>query len=116
MTFVRKFMQSIAIFAVTQMLDASGLIPGKNVQQPQSVIDTVVLLMAVGTLGILAFGFLVSTRFRLNSRTHAVLMEEIERFKTQAGTEPTAQNRAIVEDLTGWRYEKLWGRGQSGSR
>jgi oligogalacturonide transporter len=116
MTFVRKFMQSIAIFAVTQILDASGLVPGRNVQQPQSVIDTVVLLMAVGTLGILAFGFLVSTRFHLNSRTHAVLMEEIERFKARADTEPTEQNRAIVEDLTGWRYEKLWGRNSSGSR
>ena len=57
MTFVRKFMQSIAVFIVTQILDASGLIPGKNVQQPQSVLDAVVLLMGVGTLGILAFGF-----------------------------------------------------------
>jgi len=116
MTFVRKFMQSIAIFVVTQILDASGLIPGKNVQQPQSVIDAVVLLMGIGTLGILAFGFVVSTRFRLNSRTHAVLMEEIERFKAQAGTEPSAQNRAIVEDLTGWSYDRLWGRDPSGSR
>ncbi len=61
MTFVRKFMQSIAIFVVTQILDSSGLIPGKNVQQPQSVVDAVVLLMGVGTLGILAFGFFVST-------------------------------------------------------
>ena len=116
MTFVRKFMQSIAIFVVTQILDASGLIPGKNVQQPQSVIDAVVLLMGIGTLGILAFGFVVSTRFRLNSRTHAVLMEEIERFKAQAGTEPSAHNRAIVEDLTGWSYDRLWGRDPSGSR
>ena len=60
----------------------------------------------------LAFGFVVSLRFRLNSDTHAVLMEEIERFKRHPGTEPAAENRAIVEDLTGWRYEQLWGRGR----
>jgi oligogalacturonide transporter len=110
MTFVRKFMQSVAIFIGTQILEASGLIPGKNVQQPQSVLDAVLLLMGVGTLGILVFGFIVSTRFRLNRDTHAVLMDEIERFKAGARTPPTPANRAIVEDLTGWKYEQLWGR------
>lgn len=112
MTFVRKFMQSVAIFIVTQILDASGLIPGKNVQQPQSVIDAVLMLMAFGTLGILAFGFLVSTRFRLNSTTHAVLMQEIERFRTSPASTPPPENRAIVEDLTGWKHEELWGKGK----
>jgi oligogalacturonide transporter len=68
--------------------------------------------MGFGVLAVLAFGFAVSLRFRLNSDTHAVLMEEIERFRRQPGTEPTPANRAIVEDLTGWRYEHLWGRGR----
>ena len=112
MTFVRKLMQSIAVFIVTQILDASGLIPGKNVQQPQSVLDAVVLLMGVGTLGILAFGFFVSTRFRLNRDTHAVLMTEIDRFKSSDRAEPAVESRRVVEDLTGWRYEQLWGRGR----
>ena len=67
---------------------------------------------ALGPLLIMLFGFLVSTRFRLNSETHAVLMEEIERFKTQPGTEPPATSKAVVEDLTGWKYEELWGRGK----
>jgi oligogalacturonide transporter len=108
MTFVRKLMQSIAIFIVTQILDASGLIPG-TLLQPQSVVNTVLLVMGVGTLGILTFGFFVSTRFRLNRDTHAVLMEEIDRFKAGAGTEPSPENRRVVEDLTGWKYEDLWG-------
>jgi oligogalacturonide transporter len=114
MTFVRKFMQSIAIFVGTQVLEASGLIPGKNVQQPQSVLDAVLMLMGIGTLGILAFGFLVSTRFRLNSDTHSVLMNEIDRFKNRPGTAPTAEDRHVVEDLTGWKYEELWGKGKHG--
>jgi oligogalacturonide transporter len=111
MTFVRKLMQSIAIFVVTQILDAAGLIPG-TLQQAHSVVMAVLLIMGAGTLGILTFGFFVSTRFRLNRETHAILMEEIERFKTATGTPPTAANRAVVEDLTGWKYEQLWGRGK----
>jgi oligogalacturonide transporter len=111
MTFVRKLMQSLAIFIVTQILNASGLIP-KTLKQPQSVLDAVLIIMGVGTLAILAFGFIVSLRFRLNRDTHAVLMEEIERFKKRPGTQPTPENRAIVEDLTGWKYEHLWGKGK----
>jgi oligogalacturonide transporter len=111
MTFVRKLMQSLAIFLVSQILQFSGLIPKSKVQ-PESVVDAVLWIMGFGVIAVLVFGFLVSLRFRLNSETHAVLMEEIERFKSQPGTEPSPENRAVVEDLTGWRYEELWGRGQ----
>ncbi len=109
MTFVRKLMQSIAVIGVGQILDASGLIPGSRTQPPE-VINTVLLILGVGTLSVLAFGFIVSLRFKLNRDTHEVLMSEIQRFKDGRGTEPTPENRAIVEDLSGWRYETLWGR------
>ena len=110
MTFVRKVMQSAAILLGTQILNFAGLIP-KTMNQPASVVSTVVAIVAFGPLLIMLFGFLVSLRFRLNSETHAVLMEEIDRFKTHGG-EPPAQNRAVVEDLTGWKYEELWGKGR----
>jgi oligogalacturonide transporter len=54
-------------------------------------------------------GIWVSTRFRLNSATHDVLMAEIDRLKSGDTSPPTAETRAIVEDLTGWKYEQLWG-------
>ena len=111
MTFVRKVMQSAAIFLATQILNFAGLIP-KTMNQPASVVTTVVTIVAVGPLAIMLFGLLVSLRFKLNSETHAVLMAEIERFKKQDGSQPTAENRAVVEDLTGWKYEELWGRGR----
>jgi oligogalacturonide transporter len=112
MTFVRKLMQSLAIFMVSQILHFSGLIP-KSITQPDSVVNAVLLIMGFGVLAVLVFGFVVSLRFKLNSTTHAVLMEEIERFKKQPDTEPSAANRAVVEDLTGWRYDELWGRGHN---
>ncbi len=111
MTFVRKVMQSAAIFLATQILNLAGLVP-KTMNQPASVVTTVVAVVAIGPLLIMAFGFLVSLRFRLNSETHAVLMQEIDRFKNQPGTEPPPANRAVVEDLTGWKYEELWGKGK----
>ncbi len=109
MTFVRKLMQSAAIFIVSQILNFAGLVPGVKIQ-PVSVVNTAVTIMLVGALGVMLFGFIVSLRFNLRRDTHAVLMAEIERFKTQAGTTPTAENRRIVEDLSGWNYEQLWGR------
>jgi oligogalacturonide transporter len=111
MTFVRKVMQSAAILLATQILNLAGLIP-KTMEQPASVVTTVIAVVAIGPLAIMFFGFLVSLRFRLNSQTHAVLMEEIDRLKNRPGTEPPAVNRAVVEDLTGWKYEELWGQGR----
>src|SRR5205085_11365659 len=84
-----------------------------TLEQPRSVLMAVLLLMGAGTLGILVFGFLVSLRFRLNHATHEVLMEEIARFKTRPLTVAPPENRRVVEDLTGWPYEQLWGGGAS---
>jgi len=112
MTFIRKFMQSIAIFVVTQILDFAGLVPNVKIQ-PIEVVNVAVSIMVVGTLGLMAFGFLVSLRFRLNKDTHAVLMDEIERFRSGAITPPSPANRAIVEDLSGWKYDELWGKGKA---
>ena len=61
----------------------------------------------------MVFGFIVSLRFRLNRDTHDVLMERDRALQEAAGhRSPRAANRAIVEDLTGWKYEELWGRGR----
>ena len=63
-------------------------------------------MLGIGTVGVLIAGILVSTRFRLNAATHDVLMAEIDRF----GARPASlAAKAIVEDLSGWRYYQLWG-------
>ncbi|HEV7606133.1 MAG TPA: MFS transporter [Steroidobacteraceae bacterium] len=111
MTFLRKLLQTVAVLIVTQIFNFAGLVPNSRTQSPEFV-RVVVMVMVAGSLGVLLFGFLVSLRFRLNRETHAVLMAEIERFKTQPGTEPTPESRAIVEDLSGWKYQNLWGKGR----
>jgi oligogalacturonide transporter len=112
MTFIRKTTQAIAVMGAGLILQAGGFVSGSTTQT-QGAITTILIVLTVGTLALLAFGFVVSLRFHLNRDTHAVLMSEIERFKTRPGTEPSAKDRHIVEDLTGWRYEQLWGRSKA---
>jgi oligogalacturonide transporter len=90
------------------ILQAGGFVSGASTQTP-AALNTIILTLSVGTLTLLAFGFVVSLRFHLDRDSHAILMAEIQRFKEQPGTRPSAENRQVVEDLTGWPYERLWG-------
>jgi len=114
MTFVRKTLQALAVMSVGLVLQAGGFASNSTTQSP-AAIQTIILVMGAGTLTLLSFGFIVSMRFRLNRNTHTVLMSEIDRFKHRPGTEPTAADREIVEDLTGWRYDQLWGHASTSS-
>lgn len=108
MTFIRKTTQAVAVMGVASILQAGGFLSRSTTQSPEAV-TTIVLVLSLGTLTLLTFGFFVSLRFHLDRDTHGVLMAEIERFKTQPGTRPSPEHQKIVEDLTGWRYERLWG-------
>jgi len=109
MTFVRKATQAVAVAGVGFIMEAGGFVSKASVQTPQAIL-TIAMLLGIGTIGLLAFGVVVSLRFRLGPVTHAMLMEEIEHLRTGA-TEPTdAAHKAVVEDLSGWRYDQLWGR------
>lgn len=114
MTFIRKTSQAAAVMGVGMLLQAGGFLSGETTQSPDAV-RTILFVMTLGTLALLAIGWVVSLRFHLNRDTHTVLMDEIRRFKEQPGTAPDAESRRIVEDLTGWRYELLWGGNAKGA-
>ncbi|MDR7331155.1 MFS transporter [Roseateles asaccharophilus] len=114
MTLVRKLAQSAAIMASGWIIDWGGYIktkPGEVVVQTPEAIQTVTLLMVGGPLLMLVLGALASWKFRLNASTHAVLVHEVERLRNGATEAESDENRKIVEDLTGWSYDQLWGRG-----
>jgi oligogalacturonide transporter len=47
--------------------------------------------------------------FKLNKQTHAVLIQEIDRLKAGGSKEDvSAETKAIVEELTGYKYQDLW--------
>jgi oligogalacturonide transporter len=112
MTFIRKTTQAAAVMSVGLILQAGGFVSSSTTQTPGAV-TTILVLLTAGTLALLAFGFVVSLRFKLDRDTHAILMAEIRRFKEQPGTHPSPEHRLIVENLSGWPYERLWGRGSS---
>jgi len=115
MTFIRKVSQAAAIMLVGQVMEASGFVSKATVQSPQAV-AAIVAVLGIGTLALLAFGVIVSTRFRLSPATHAVLLDEIERLRGGVRTPDDPARAAIVEDLSGWRYDQLWGNNPVGRR
>ncbi|MFZ3483600.1 MFS transporter [Sphingomonas sp. 3-13AW] len=108
MTLVRKLTQSAAVAGVTAIMSLGGFVSGATTQSPQAI-TTLAAILGVGTVGVLIAGVLVSFRFRLTPATHAILMDEIERLRSGDTSPPDPAHRAVVEDLTGWRYDQLWG-------
>jgi oligogalacturonide transporter len=108
MTFVRKATQAAAVAGVGFIMQAGGFVSGAAVQSA-GAIHTIALLLGIGTIGVLVLGVLVSLRFHLNPKTHAMLMGEIERLRQGDATPPDPEVRRVVENLSGWRYEQLWG-------
>lgn len=108
MTFVRKATQAAAVAGVGFVMQAGGFVSGAKVQTPEAI-NTIALLLGIGTVGVLIAGVLVSLRFRLSPHTHAILMNEIERLRRGETDAPDPEARQVVEDLSGWRYDQLWG-------
>jgi len=109
MTFVRKMSQAGALIGVGQILQFAGFRAGATVQAPGTV-HAIVAVLVLGSLALLGFGLWISMRFRLNPQTHATLMEEIERLRAGERGPSSPASQAVVEDLSGWRYDQLWGR------
>jgi oligogalacturonide transporter len=109
MTFVRKATQAAAVAGVGFIMQAGGFVSGAA-EQSHGAILTMALLLGVGTVGCLGLGIWVSTKFRLSPATHDILMREIEHLRSGARTPTSPVAAEVVEDLSGWRYDQLWGR------
>lgn len=108
MTFIRKATQAAAVAGVGWLMQAGGFVSGAKVQSADAV-QVIALILGLGTVIMLALGVLVSTRFRLGPATHAVLMHEIEHLRAGQRQPTSPEAKAVVEDLSGWRYDQLWG-------
>ncbi len=116
MTLVRKLAQSVALISTGLLIDLGGYVspksrPGEVVLQSPEAIHTVVLVLVLGPLLAMLLGLAGAWRFRLNAASHWVLVNEVERLRAGATEAETPASRRIVEELTGWRFEDLWGRG-----
>ncbi len=114
MTLVRKLAQSAAIILTGWIIDAGGYVspkgsPGAAMVQTPEAIATVTWLLVLGPAVVMIAGLIASWRFRLNARTHGVLMAEIDHLRAGNTTPTSPEAQQIVEDLSGWRYDQLWG-------
>lgn len=108
MTFSRKTTVAIATFIVGVMLQEGGFVKGSQVQ-PESAVNTIAMLLFIGTAGLLVIALWQAVTFRLNKRTHKIFVDEVERLKANgAKQDVTPETRHIVEDLTGYSYDDLW--------
>ena len=116
MTLTRKASQAGAGMLVGIVMQLSGFVSGQSAQ-PAAVSHTILLILSCGTLIVLAMGFLVSLRFKLNLQTHSTLREETAKMRESG--QPvleglSAKGRATVEMLSGMPYESLWGNNNIG--
>ena len=111
MTLVRKLSQAAAIAGTGWVISAGGFVSGARTQSPQAI-HTLVLILVAGPIIVMLLGLIVAVRFKLNARTHEILMGEIARLRDGATEPATPESGDVVEDLTGWTYATLWGRGK----
>lgn len=109
MTLVRKLTQSVALTLTGLLIDLGGYQSDAAVQSDRAV-HTIVGILTVGPVVIMLLGLVAAWNFRLTARTHAVLVHEVERLRAGQTEAGTPEGRRVVEDLTGWKYERLWGR------
>ena len=116
MTFSRKTTVAIATFIVGVMLQEGGFVKGSQVQ-PESAVNTIAMLLFIGTAGLLLIALWQAVTFRLNKRTHKIFVDEVERLKAKGSKhDVTPEARHIVEDLTGYSYDDLWNEPQQGDK
>ena len=116
MTLTRKASQAGAVMLVGIVMQLSGFVSGQTTQPP-AVSHTILMILSFGTVAVLACGFLVSLRFKLNLQTHSVLREETAKMREAGRPVPeatTPEARATVEMLAGIPYENLWGNNDIG--
>lgn len=77
--------------------------------QPESAVNTIAILLFVGTAGLLLIALWQAVTFHLNKRTHKIFVDEVDRLKAHGLKQNvTPETRRVVEDLTGYAYEDLW--------
>jgi oligogalacturonide transporter len=109
MVITRKTTMAVAVMAVGWILSLSGFAPGAAAQSAAAN-KTITTVLVAGPILLLLMGIAVSFRFKLTQQTHAVLLREIDRFKRGETAPPSEEDRQILEDLTGWSHDQLWGK------
>lgn len=101
---------SLEAIVITNVLAAGGFVTGSEVQ-PDSVVTMLTYVFCFVPIFFFCFlGLVFSFRVKLDDKKHDQLMEEVERLRAGGRKEDvTPEAKQLVEELTGWDYDKCWG-------
>lgn len=108
MTFGRKSTVALATMATGFILDMSGFVEGAH-SQTDAVQQAIALILLFGTGTLVLIALLTALTFKLNKKSHQVIVDEINRLKAGGKKEDaTEATKYVVKQLTGIDYEKVW--------
>jgi oligogalacturonide transporter len=114
MTLCGRLMQACYVFVMGMVLDHFGFVKSAKVQ-PTSAVHAIIGVLVIGVCFMATIGLISVWKLNLNKHTHTILMNEIKRVHDGGSmADVTPEARAVVEDLTGWKYEKCFGHNNVG--
>jgi oligogalacturonide transporter len=116
MSLLRKASQALAVFLVGVVLQSYHFTSGSKAQPQEALTAMAVILIAVPAM-LLVFGIVSSFKFKVTHASHEILKKEVARLKDGGFKEDVDQEtREVVEELTGLKYDQVWGNNKVGYR
>ena len=110
MTFMRKFSSAIGIFIVSQILQVSGYLQPENIEengvvkkvmleQPESVITALKVIVVAIPIVLLIFTFLMSMRYPLTAKLHARLSVHLKFLRGESEEDLAPEELKEIKDI-----------------
>lgn len=111
-----KFLKATLLFIVGSILSFYGFKEGVTGAQTATATNAIVGLLVFGTTGFCLIAMYCTHKLRVfNQTSHQVVLDEIKRIHEGGRlADVTPENRRIVENLTGYKYENCFGNNNVG--
>jgi oligogalacturonide transporter len=107
-TFTRKVTGALGTVLIGFVLSSAGYIP-KQAEQTLEVRNAIAVVFLLFPAILISICLFIISRFNLNQKTHQVIKDEIARLSAGGSKDDvTPEVKAIVEDLSGYKYENIW--------
>lgn len=107
-TFTRKLTGALGSALIGWVLAFGGFDSSLKVQSSSAQIAIIICFIIIPLIALLYSMYLIRT-FNLNPETHKIIKDEINRLQSGGKkSEVDSNTKAVVEDLTGYAYDKVW--------
>ena len=112
-TFIRKICAGLSVSIIGLMLAMVGYdetIAAAGARQAAATQAGIAYIYIFVPVALCLITIFVTARFPLDKKAFAVIRREIARRKGEDASTPTAEEIAICERVTGYRFDQLWNR------